>query len=143
MALSAATTLLLRNTEGMMRGALAVTTGETIYKHAMVVNQGTNGTMGPAEDAATSHFLGLAIQNYAASVSSAIPSAAYIWNIEARIPIASSITAGNVGDTIYAIDDALAGTDTSEGPPIGRMTAIDGTSYVWVFLGHLTLGSAS
>lgn len=143
MALSGNTTLELRNTGKQMRGALQIVTSGKIWKHALTVVQGGNGKVGPAVDGTSSVFVGLAIEEKVTCSSGALTTAEYIWNCEARIPIASSITAGDVGHTIYAIDDALAGTDTSEGPPIGRMTEIDGTSYVWVWLGHLTLGSAS
>lgn len=142
MALSANATYELRNTKNMIRGAMQIKTAAKIYKHAFVVAQGA-GVAGPAVNGTSSHFLGLAVQGETTSLAAALTTATYITNCEARLPIISGISAGMVGDTISAYDDAQAGVTTTNGPPIGRMTAIDGTSYVWVWLGHLTLGSAS
>ncbi len=143
MALSANATYELRNTKNMIRGSMQIHTAAKIYKHAIVVVQGTDGVCGPAVNGTSSHFLGLAVQGETTSLAAALTTATYITNCEARLPIISGISAGMVGDTILAYDDAQAGITTTNGPPIGRMTAIDGTSYVWVWLGHLTLGSAS
>lgn len=146
MALSANRTLQIRNTGNMMNIAYQIKTGVKFYKHAFGVWGGTSKKALLPANATSSHFLGLCDKEYTTSLATALVTANFLYNMEVRAPVLSTTgcTTGAVGDTLYcAGSDDDVHMDNTLGPPCGRATEFDGTSYVWVLLGHLTLGNAS
>lgn len=142
MALSANASYELRNTHAAIRVTAVIKTAVKVWKNALLVN-GDDGLVYLPANATTSVFLGIATEGITTSLAGARTTAECWTNVEARIPIKSGITAGDVGHTAYLDSDAAVHQETTLGPPCGRITEVDGTSYVWVWLGHLTLGSAS
>lgn len=139
MPLGAARTLPLRNDGNVKWGRCQVMTGATVFEHSTLSLQyatkahcmpmtGVSGVSMPC--------IGLAKQNYATCAATALITAEYFWNCEAKFPL-TACSAGMIGHVVYAAGDSLdkiCGLRTC-GNPVGILRALDGAFYGWVEVG--------
>lgn len=144
MALSAAATYQLRNTGNIRWGKRQINTAVKVYKHALLAIPTANQAQLPAT-AAGLHFIGMAQESYTTSLATALTTAVFFWDCEVRLPAGTGCSAGVMEHACYAKADNVIHVvgGTSQGPPIGVMKEMDGTSYVWVHLGATALNPST
>lgn len=140
MALAADRNLSIRNTQGQRKKTCVVATGQTIYKHALVVLKAAGTSCKVAANETTTTFLGLSDAHYTAGATAVL-----YTNIDVSIPLKTGVTAGNRGAKAYAADDEKCYDLATLGPPIGTFMEIDSanSANIWVHLGETPLGTAS
>lgn len=145
MALSANTTLDIRNDRGARFRSITIKTSSVIYKHALVVIDTSAGTALPAANATTTHFAGLAIESSTGLfpvTGNGTRTVKVATNLEVKIPFKTGVTTGNMGSAAYAADDSQSFDLTTLGPQIGTFVELDGTDS-WVALGVGALAAAT
>jgi len=137
MALSADRILTVRNNRAERVYSLAVKTGTTVYKGALLVTNAA-GTAQPATNITTTPFFGVADAGYTATETSRV-----LTNLEVQLPLKTSVTVGMVGDAMYCADDQYATNLNTLGPQCGVLTEFTSANLGWVLLGGSALSNAS
>ncbi len=148
MALSANTTLQLRNQKGDSILDGVILTAAVIYQHAIVVRTAA-GLLKAAADETTTRFVGLCdiIENpdddTAGITGDGTLRANCISECDALVPLVTAITVGNVGALVYAVDDQTVTTEATLGPVVGTLVEFVATNSGWVRFGMTALAVAS
>lgn len=140
MALSANAALPTRNRGSMRRHSTIIVTSAVLYKHALAVTT-VLGKALPAADDTTTTFLGLVETQ--PSTGDGTVTVTTVTDLEIQIPLATVVTIGNVGDQMYALDDAAATSEATKGPSIGILTEFTSANLGWVMLHRSALANAS
>ena len=145
MGLAAARSLQLRNSGKMKWGRCQILTGQTVFQGELLSMQYETQVHCMPMTAVSGTSLvciGIAKENYATSLATALQTAIYFYNVEARIPC-SSVTAGHIGALAYADGSSLSKVIgyATLGSPVGRLMELDGTSHAWVWVGMTRLGA--
>ncbi len=140
MALSANTALPTRNRTGMRRHSTTILTAAVCYKHGLIVTTVTGKAL-PAANDTTTTFLGLCETQ--PSTGDGTVTVTTVTDLEVQITLATLVTVGNVGDAVYAVDDASATTDNTLGPQIGTLVEFTSANLGWVMLHRGVMSNAS
>lgn len=147
-ALTANTTLQIRNAKGDSILDGVILTSAVIYQHAMVVRTAA-GLLKPAADETTTRFVGLCdiIENpdddTAGITGDGTLRANCVSELEALVALVTAITVGNVGSLVYAADDQTVTTETTLGPAVGVLVEFVAANSGWVRFGASALAAAS
>ena len=131
MALSANTTITLRNVLGQSSDSLAIKTSSVVYKGAHVVAVDAGTSCLPAANTATTIYLGIAKSG--PLTGDGTVTCEYIYNVEALV-VSSSITAGNIGILLHCKDDQTVVETATLGPRCGVMVAYEATNSIWMWV---------
>jgi len=141
MALSANTTLSLRNIDGEKRYNAVIVSAAKIYKHAIVVRTAA-GLFKPAANETTTTFAGIATAE--CDTGDGTVTCTVFTDVEILMTLVTAITAGDTNKTkLYAVDDASATSEATLGPEIGTMTEYVAANSGWINLRMTPLVSAS
>jgi hypothetical protein len=132
MALSADTTLDIKNNRSEMIVTGTVKTGATLYKHGLIMAEATGRVTPCADDGATAKFVGLSKKGYVAAET-----AEMYTNIWCKITKVAGCSAAYLEHEVYAVDDASVTYDTTLGPAVGTLMEIVSSTVGWVWLGHV------
>lgn len=125
----------------MTRYTFTVVSSATIYKHGLTVV--TVGQLAkPAENDTTSNFVGLA-EVAPTGVGDGTVTVTVVNDLDVLLPLVTAITAGNIGDAVYAVDDGNATTENTLGPEIGTLVQFVAANSGWVRLRAKALSVAS
>lgn len=131
MALSANQGRELRNTLGQSKMSYIVKTGAKVYAGAFLM-QNAAGTVLPCADSTTGKFAGLSIEEQL--TGNGTRRVECIDDIEVRVVLKTSVTAGHAGTIAYAFDDEKATNLATLGPQIGTITERIAANDGWVKL---------
>lgn len=131
MALSANQGRELRNTLAASKQSYLIKTGAKVWMGALLMQNAT-GTVLPCADSTTGKFCGMALEEVA--TGNGTRRVEVIDDIEIRIPLKTSVTAGHAGTIAYAFDDATVTNLATLGPQIGTITERTAANDGWVKL---------
>ena len=108
-----------------------IKTGAKIYMGALLM-QNAAGTVLPCADSTTGKFFGLALEE--CLTGNGTRRVECCDNVEIRIALKTSVTAGHANTIAYAFDDTTVTNLATLGPQIGTITERTAANDGWVML---------
>jgi hypothetical protein len=141
MALSANTWYQLRNTQGARRRSYVIKTSAKIWQGAILAVN-TAGRAYPAANDTTGKFIGISTQECLTG-NGTTRVVDVLDNVEALMPLKTSMTAGHRMGIVYAFDDANPTNLTTLGPQMGTLSEFVAANSGWVALRQAVLVAGS
>lgn len=140
MALSANAGRERRNVLAESKYSGLIKTGAKVYQGALLM-QNAAGTVLPCADSTTGKFFGLAIEE--ALTGNGTRRVECCDNVEIRMTLKTSVTAGHAQTIAYAFDDATVTNLATLGPQIGTITERTAANDGWVMLRRAVMAKGS
>lgn len=140
MALSANTWYQLRNTNAARRQSYVIKTSAKVYQGAMLAVSSA-GKAYPCANDTTGKFIGISTQE--CLTGNGTRTVEVLDNVEALMPLKTSMTVGHRMGIVYAFDDANPTNLTTLGPQIGTLSQFVTANSGWVALRQAVLVAGS
>jgi hypothetical protein len=140
MALSANTWYQLRNTNAARRQSYVIKTSAKVYQGAMLAVSPA-GKAYPCANDASGKFIGISTQE--CLTGNGTRTVEVLDNVEALMPLKTSMTVGHRMGIVYAFDDANPTNLTTLGPQIGTLSQFVAANSGWVALRQAVLVAGS
>lgn len=140
MALSANTNFQLRNAQNKKLDNRVIKTGAKVYQGAILAIN-TAGRVYPAANDTTGKYCGIAAEE--CLTGNGTRRVQIYDNVEALMPLKTTMTAGHRFGIVYAFDDSVATNLTTLGPQIGTLSEFVSANLGWVALRQAVLVAGS